>query len=111
MKKGYFALGYLLLIVGFGIFCWIERSRQQLEAAAKAADLNVYLKVRSGNEAADFQALSDAGDIENFLLCEGGIFFVVAYTALATLALSAFARTELCAAMMAALSRVWTWRP
>lgn len=111
MKKGYFELGYLLLIVGCGFFAWAEQSRERMEAAATLARLRGYLTDRLGNEVKDLQALSDIGDIEHFLQWEGGIIFVVLYTVLAVLALLSFAKTELCSTMVAAFSRVWTWRP
>lgn len=111
MKKGYFELGYLLLIVGFGAFDWIERSRERMEAVATATHLRGYLTERLGSEVKDFQALSDIGDIEHFLQWKSGGVFVVLYTILALFALRAFVKTDLCSVMMAAFTRAWTWRP
>ncbi len=50
MKNGYFELGYLLLIVGFGTFDWIERSRERMEAVATATHLRAFLTERLGTE-------------------------------------------------------------
>ena len=82
MKNGYFELGYLLLIVGFGTFDWIERSRERMEAVATATHLRAFLTERLGSEAKDFQALSDIGDIEHFIQWESGGVYVVVYTIL-----------------------------
>lgn len=111
MKKGYFELGYVLVVAGYGIFAWIARSREQMETAAAATRLRSYLADRLGGEAEDLQALSNAKGIEDFLHSEGGTFFVVLYTWIVLLALSSFTKTKLCSAMMTAFSRAWTWRP
>ena len=111
MKNGYFELGYLLLIVGFGTFDWIERSRERMEAVAPATHLRAFLTEGLGSEAKDFQALSDIGDIEHFIQWESGGVYVVVYTILALFALRAFVTTDLCSVMTAAFTRAWTWRP
>ena len=111
MNKGYFEFGYLILVVGYAAFAWLERSSERLEAVATATQLRGYLTGRLGSDVSDSQALSYAGDIEHFLKSEGGTFFVVLFAIIALLALRSFAKTELSSAMMATFSRSWTWRP